>query len=254
MGKHICSCWATGNWSKLNCQIFNLCSYCKVDGLRAWIKAEFRFPSPPPVPKSQSWKHHQNYEARFCLQMWRAGETKMLNMSYNWGYLCNVQAKDPGAEGKVPSPIFTFKSQVGSSRTFVHPSSSPAFLLLCFQFLEWLRCEEMAQIKFRAIWHENPFWACRKNIQKMVKFYLAFFFFFSSILRKKSILWERWFYRNISRNCLKETEHIMHRTFSRHSQIYNIFNYKTQRDKKQEVCAKNSPFCSTNWQWKRLRE
>lgn len=123
-----------------------------------------------------------------------------------------------------------------------------------FSFLEWLRCEEMAQIKFRAIWHENPFWACRKNIKKMVKFYLAFFFFFSSILRRKSILWECWFYRNISRNCLKETEHIMHRTFPRHSQIYNIFNYKTQRDKKQEVCAKNSPFCSTNWQWKRLRE
>lgn len=75
MGKCICFCWAIGNWSKLNYQMFNLCSYCKVDGLRAWIKIELRFPSPPRVPKSQSWKHHQNYETRFCVQMWRAEET-----------------------------------------------------------------------------------------------------------------------------------------------------------------------------------
>ena len=133
MGKHICSCWATGNWSKLNYQMFNLCSYCKADGLRAWIKVEFRFPSPPPVPKSQSWKHHQNDKMKFCIQMWRAGETEKLNTSYNWGYLYNVQAKEPAEEGKVSSPIFTFKSQVCSSKTFVHPSSS-AFLLLYFHF------------------------------------------------------------------------------------------------------------------------
>lgn len=139
MGKRICSYWAIANWSKLNYQF--LCSYCKVDGLRAWIKIEFRFPSPQ-VPKSQSWKHHQNYETRFCVQMWRAEETENLNTSYNWGYHHNVQAKEPDEEGKVSSPIFTFKSQVCSSRTFVHPSSSSAlFFFSTLSFLKWLRCE-----------------------------------------------------------------------------------------------------------------
>lgn len=52
------------NWRKQEIEanwiiMFNLCSFCEVDGLRAWIKIEFRFPSSPPVANSQSWKHHQ---------------------------------------------------------------------------------------------------------------------------------------------------------------------------------------------------
>jgi len=81
-------------------------------------------------------------------------------------------------------------------------------------------------------------------------------FIFSSILRRKSILCEYWFYRNTSHTSSEETEHIMHRTFSRHRQIYNIFNCQTQRDKKsvQRILYFLSLFCSTNWQWKRQRE
>lgn len=88
-----------------------------------------------------------------------------------------------------------------------------------FSFLKWLG-KNLDPYDMK-----SPPWACRKNILKSEVF--SCFLFFIYFGEEKHSLGTEIYHSTALRKL-----NMKYRTFLSHRQIYNMFNYKTQRDKK----------------------